>query len=375
MAQAFGLYGNLVVDYGFAYSATRQLATASTAEEVQETVAGVIGAKILLSIAALCAAFAAYLVVPLFHRHPLLLWTAVLSEIIKALLPVYYFYGIKRVSTASYLDIAARTAALAGIFIFVRKPSDDWKIFALTGVTAFITVLIGHVMLYARYPPRQPRIKQGLKMLREGWAMFLFRGAHNIYSLGNAFILGLFAAPQAVGYYSGAEKINTAATGLLSPFTTVLYPRAAGLVKSSFGTAAQMTRVSLYITGAASVMLGLVMYFGASWIIPLILGRNFAPSVGAFQILSLRSPMIAWTNVLGFQWLLVLGLEKQFQRITLAALALNVVLAIFLATRFTYNGMAWAVVISQAVAAVGIYLVLQRRRLNPFGIALDATHA
>ncbi len=374
MAQAFALYGNLIVEYGFVYSATRQLATATSDREVEETVAGVIGAKGLLAIAALAAACAAYILVPLFRDHPVLLWTAVLSEIVKAMLPIYYFYGIKRVAIASYLEISARAAATAGIFLFVHKPDDAWKVFALNGATAIVTLIIGHAMIYSRYALRWPRLNDGMNMLREGWAMFLFRSAHNIYALGNAFILGLFVSPQAVGYYSGAEKINTAATGLLSPFTTVLYPRAATLVKSSFGQAARWTRVSLYVMGGASVVLGLIMWFGSPLLIPVILGRNFTPSEGPFRILSLRAPMIAWTNVLGFQWLLVLGLERQFQKITLAALVVNVLLATWFAPRYSYNGMAWAVVISQATAAFGIYVVLRRRGLSPFRVASDASN-
>ena len=38
MAQAFGTYGNLIVDYGFVYSATREIATAGTKAEVEEIV-------------------------------------------------------------------------------------------------------------------------------------------------------------------------------------------------------------------------------------------------------------------------------------------------------------------------------------------------
>ncbi len=375
MAQAFGMYGNLVVDYGFVYSATRQLATASSKDEVEEIIAGVSGAKILLSTAALSCAAIAYLFVPLFHRHPILLWMAVLSEVVKALLPVYYFYGIQRVAIASLLDISARAVAAAGIFIFVRSERDAWKVFALTGVTAAVTFVLGHLIVSARYQLRWPRIKDGWRMLREGWAMFLFRSAHSIYTLGNAFVLGLFASPQAVGYYAGAEKISTAAVGLLAPLTTVLYPRAASLAKNSLIKAAKVTRFSLYAIGAGSIGLGLILWIGAPWIVRIILGHNFLPSESVLKVLSLRAPMIATTNILGFQWLLVLGLEKQFQKITVAALILNTLLAMLLAPRFSYNGMAWAVVFSQTVAVAGILLVLHRRRLNPFSSKLKRANA
>jgi len=375
MAQAFGMYGNLVVDYGFVYSATRQIATASNETEVESIIAGVSGAKVLLSAVALVAAFAAYLFVPLFHQHPVLLWVAVISEIVKALLPVYYFYGIQRVAIASLLDISARAVAAGGIFIFVHSQQDAWKVFALTGITAAVTFVIGHAIIRRRYTLRWPRLREGWHMLREGWAMFLFRSAHSIYTLGNAFVLGLFASPRAVGYYAGAEKIGTAAVGLLAPLTTVLYPRAAALVKTSLSRAAKVTRFTLYIVGAGSVALGLILWVGAPLIVRIILGPHFGESASVLRVLSMRAPLIAWTNILGFQWLLVLGLERQFQKITVGALILNTLLATILAPRFSYNGMAWAVLISQAAAAVGIFIVIERRHLNPFSKRLREANA
>ncbi len=211
-------------------------------------------------------------------------------------------------------------------------------------------------------------------MLQDGGPMFLFRSAHNIYTLGNAFILGLFASPQAVGYYAGAEKINSAAVGMLSPMTTALYPRAAGLVKTSMRRAARLTVASLCAIGGMSLILAAIMWFGSALIVRLFLGHQFLASASALKILSLRAPMIAWTNVLGFQWLLALDLEKSFQKITLAALAANLVLATCFAPRYTFDGMAWAVVISQMIAALGIYVVLQRRNLNPLVMMSDPAY-
>ena len=163
--------------------------------------------------------------------------------------------------------------------------------------------------------------------------------------------------------------------GLLSPLSTALYPRAAGLAKTSLSRAARLTTVSLYVMGTVSLVIAGIMWFSSSPIVRIILGPQFESSAGVLKILSLRAPVVAWTNVLGFQWLLALRLEKSFQRITILALALNVLLAISLASRYTFNGMAWAVVISQTVAAIGIYVVLRRRRLSPFTMRSDASYA
>ncbi len=368
MAQAFAMYGSLAVEYGFIYSGTRQVATASSAEEIERIVAGVSAAKGLLTLLIVGAAWLAYFLVPLFRDNPLLLWSAVIAEILKASLPSYYFYGIRRVAVASMLDISARIVAAAGVFVFVRAPKDAWIVFVLQGAGALVATCVGHAIIYSRFALRWPRTGEGLRMLKEGGPMFLFRSAHNIYVLGNAFILGLFASPQAVGYYAGAEKINSAAVGLLTPLTTALYPRAAGLAKASLRRAARLAVVTLYLMGGASVLLLLAMWFGSGPIVRIILGHQFLASATVLQILSLRAPMVAWINVLGFQWLLALDLEKSFQNVTVIALIANIVLAACFAPRYTFNGMAYAVVISQAIAAFGIYLVLKRRKLNPFAL-------
>ena len=375
MAQAFAVCGGLIIEYGFVYSATRQIATASTKREIEEIIAGVLGARVLLIAFVIAVACCAWFFVSMFHQHAFLLWAAVTAEIFKSSLPTYFFYGIKRVAIASALDVSARLASGAGMFVFVRGPEDAWKVLGLQAGGAIAALVIGYAVIYSRYAPRWPRLRHGLRILREGANMFLFRGAHHIYVLGNAFLLGLFASPEAVGYYAGAEKINSAAVGLLSPLSTALYPRAAGLVKNSFGKAAVLTKVSLYAMLAVSILLGLLMWFGCSWIVRLFLGPNFLLSASALRILSLRAPAVALTNVLGFQWLLALGMEKSFQWITIASVLLNVLLAVLFAPTYTFNGMAWCVVTSQTVAAAGIWLVLRHQKLNPLAMTSRPSYA
>src|SRR5438270_6590485 len=84
MAQGLAICGGLVMEYGFIYSATRQIATASTRGDIEDVIAGVSGARVLLMAIVIAAACCAYLFVPLLRQHPLLLWAAVTAEILKA---------------------------------------------------------------------------------------------------------------------------------------------------------------------------------------------------------------------------------------------------------------------------------------------------
>ncbi len=368
MALAFGTYGNLIVEFGFIYSASRDLAGVEDKTTIENIVAGVTGAKAMLMAAVFLFACLASFWVPVFSRHPLLLWAAVISELLKAALPNYFFYGTQRITTGSLLDISARVAGLLGIFFFVRRPADAWRFFALQGAGALFALIISHRMIYSRYSLRAPRFSDGWRMLKESWPMFLFKSSHSMFTLGNGFVLGLFAPAQAVGYYAGAEKINSAAVGLLSPLNTALYARTAKMAKTDLVKAAALTRMCLAVMLVASALLLLIMWLGAPLIVRIILGPQYGPSSKVLQVLALRAPLVAWTYVIGFQWLLVLGLEKPFQRVTMAALALNILLATFLASRFTYIGMAWSVVTAELFASLGMYWILKIRNLTPFSI-------
>lgn len=365
MTQAFALYGNLIVEYGFVYSAARDIVDAAD-DKIENIVASVWGAKLLLIGPVVLLAFVAYRFVPLFNRHPGLLALAVFSEIVKASLPAFFFYGTKQIVIASTLEIGGRVAAAIGIFIFIHNANDVWRFFALHAAGAFAALALGTAMMYRRCRFQLPRWRSSVEILHTGASMFLFRGVYNIYSMSNSFILGLFAPVQAVGYYAGAEKIANAATSLLSPVSTALYPRSAGLAKQSFGKAARLARISARGMLAIALAMTIVIAAGAVWIVPVMLGGKFRNSIPVLQILSLRTLMIAWTQVLGFQWLLALGFEKPLQKITLAALAANILLAACFTPRFSYLGMASAAVMSQAVLAAGIWMLASRRKVDPF---------
>jgi PST family polysaccharide transporter len=117
--------------------------------------------------------------------------------------------------------------------------------------------------------------------------------------------------------------------------------------------------------GAGGVLLGLVAYLGAPFLVRILLGPMFDPTVPVLRVLALLLPLIAVSNVLGIQWMLPLGLDHVFNRIILAAGVLNLSLAYWLAPRFAEMGMAWAVVIAEGFVTLTMYGYLRWRNLDP----------
>ena len=365
-AQAFGQYLALIVEYGFSLSATREVARSrDSLMRRSELLAGVLGAKALLATLALGLALAVSHLVPTFREHPRVLWAGVFWAITMAFNLLWYFQGLERMRLVAALDVGAKGLALITILLCVRGPEDGWKVLVLMGMTSLLSTLAALVFAYREVPVRWPRRVYVWEALRLGWTMFLFRSAVSLYTVGNAFILGLFASPRIVGYYAGAEKISRAFQGLLGPFSQALYPRLSRLAQRSRTEAARLVQVSMRVMGLGGMLMGLVVYVSAPLLVRILLGEGYETSVPVVRVLALLLPLIAISNVLGIQWMLPLGLDRPFNAIIIGAGIVNLTLAILLAPRYAHLGMAWAVVISEAIVTGSMYILLRKLALYP----------
>lgn len=373
-AQAFGAYAGLGVEYGFVYSATREIArNRDNKEKVAEINAGVLGAKGLLSAGAIAAAIAARWYIPIFRSHPELLWAGTFSAIAQACSMLWFFQGLERMKFVAALDFSAKTAGTIAIFALVKIPDDGWKVLGLQGLAAWVAFLAGLAVAYKYVPFQAPRWRSVRNALRTGWSMFLFRGSVSLYTVGNAFILGLFVAPQFVGYYAGAEKISKACVMLLNPITQTLFPRLSHLIHRERERAAQLARVSLGVMASGGMAMGVSIFFMAPEIVRVILGSGYGPAVPVLRILALLPPLIAISNVFGIQWMLPLGMDRAFNAIIVIAGAINIGLAVAFAPVLKAEGMAWAVVLAEVFVSAAMYVLLRRRRLDPMSATLVST--
>ncbi len=365
-AQAFGGYLSLGVEYGFVYSGTREVARhRDSMDKMADVLAGVQGAKLALLVPAVAVALAAGHWVPVFRAHPDLFWAAVFWATAQAFSMLWYFQGLEQMRLVAMLDVSSKALATVGIFILVRTSGDEWKVLALQGAAAFLSMLVASVLAYRRVRFRLPSPRLAWESLRMGWSMFLFRGGVSLYTVGNAFILGLFASPALVGYYAGAEKISRAVLGLLTPVTQSLFPRLSHLVEHARERAARLARLGVILMGVGGAVLGLAVFLLAPVAVRVILGAGYGPSVAVLRILALLPPLIALSNVLGIQWMVPLGMDRSFNTIIMLGGVLNMLLAFLLASRFTAIGMAAAVVTAEAFVTVAMYAHLRWRKLDP----------
>jgi PST family polysaccharide transporter len=369
-AQALGLYLSMVVEFGFNLSATRRVARArDDKQQIEEIVAGVMGAKVLLAGASLAIVLVLQYSLKSFQQYGIIFWAGALSGIGQGFSMLWYFQGMERMKTPAAMDVLGKSAAAAGIFLFVHSQADAWRVLGLQcicyGAVSAILLFIAYREVRFTWPTTETVIRS----LRDSAAMFLFRSSVSLYTTANALILGALSTPTAVGFYSGAEKLVKAMFNLLTPLTQALFPRLSRLLTTDRDRAVLLARLSLLVMTLSGTVLCVGTLIAAPLITRVVLGPGYESAVPVMRVLALLLPAIAVSTVLGMQWMLPLGMDAVYNKIIISAGVLNLLLASLLARRWQQMGMAWSVVLSEYLVTIAVCIVLVRRRISPFSEA------
>jgi len=380
-AQAFILYFSYFTDYGFNYSAPREISIhREDREHVNDIVMAVMLVKLAITAAGFCVFCALVFGIGRFRQHWALYLLSFGGVLGNVLLPTWFFQGIERIKHIAFLNATVKVFFTATIFLFIRS-ADDYLLVPLLNSLGFILAgLIGLVLMRvrfhirARFPTRTVLNHE----LREGWTIFVSVLTINLYSASGIFILGLFAPAAVVGYYSAADKIVKALHGLLIwPLSQTIYPHIGKLSAQSHDAGLSFARRVIRIVAPVTFAISTVLFLFAGPVGHLIFGRQFIPSITILRILAFLPFIMGISNILGVQIMLNYGLRKTFARIILVASLLNLALSFSLVVPFQQVGIAVAVLITEVFVTLRMCIALERNRLSifPFRIPFVAVRS
>jgi PST family polysaccharide transporter len=272
----------------------------------------------------------------------------------QGLAPLWFLQGVERIQLLAGLDIAGKALGLIGLFMFVHTPGDAWKVLIVQAIPPGLAALAGFAVMYRSVPFCRPTAPLMREALRKGWPMFLFRSGTSLYSTANVFVLGLLSSTASVGWFAGAERINTAFYGLLTPVQDAFFPRVSHLASVSVQSARRLARLGFVLITALGVLFGILTFAAAPLLVTLLMGPRYEQAVPALRILSLVLPSAAIASAVGTQWLIPLGEDRMVNLIIFSGGFLNILLACLLAPGYGHLGMAWALAVSEGLVAVAM---------------------
>ena len=307
-AQSFIIFFNIIVDFGFNLSATREISIhREDREKISEIYSSVMLIKLFLTLASFFVLLFFVFTIDKFNSEILLYLISFLMVIGQALFPIWYFQGHEKMKYITFINILSKLIFTIAIFLFVKEKTDYLLVPLFNG----IGVLIGS--LYAIYIIKkdfnQKIILQELKTIRhyfnQSSQFFLSRVSVSIYTAANSFVLGIFTNNTMVGYYSVAEKMYLAIQSPYTPLTQVLYPYISKNKNIHF------FKKVFFITVILNIALMILIYFSSGFIFNLLFDSSITKeSLQVFNFFLIANLVVVPSILIGYPFLAALGFSK-----------------------------------------------------------------
>ena len=366
--QSFAGFLSIFIEYGFAFSGTRQVAEArNRPDRLSRVLSGVQGAKLVLALCAVaaCCMFGGF--IPLLSSSPRLFGAGLLWAIGQAMNLNWFFLGLERISTATAIDLSLKMVAASAMFVLIHGPEDAWKVLALQAAALLLSAAICWGVAARRLPASWPSPSSVGEALRQGRAAMLFRVSESTYTAGGPMFLGLFCDASAVGLYAGAEKIcRGVMLPLLEPLQRSLYASVTTKIQISRIAARLLVRKAAIWTVLLATGMSLGVFVFAPYIVRIALGASFLPCTGVLRILCLLPPAIALKWSIGIHWMMPGGLGREFAQVVAGSCLLYIGLGVWLAGTGGAIGMAVTAAAVELAIPLACFISTQRAGMNLF---------
>jgi PST family polysaccharide transporter len=331
-ALSLSFYFNMLVDYGFNFSAPRDISiNRNNVSELRKIFWSVISIKFFLMLIGFAVLLAVINFFGAFQTNKIIFLTAFGFVAGNVLFPIWFFTGIERTKYIAVINILFRTIITICIFIFI-KTSSDFSLYlalisggaVLIGIAAFLYAIIKFKLFFLK-----PEIKEITGQLKNGFGLFISNISISFYTNSTVFILGLIATKEIVGYYSAAEKIITASIAIFFPISQALYANISFRVSQSANDALIFLKKIMKYMAVFGLFLSLILLIFAGQISELILGSGYPETINLIRVLSFLPFILSMSIVFANLFLLAFGHTKLWNKLIFSTLIFYIAGAVF----------------------------------------------
>ena len=327
-------YFSLFAMLGIGVYGTKQIAAAS---DVSSTFWNIYAIQLIASILAISVYVIAIFSIPQMGGIiPLIVGITLFAKMIDI---SWLFSGKEDFKKITIRNTVVRVIGVISIFTFV-KSSDDLYLYV------FLIVIFDFLGQFVMWVPAKKFIKRpsfNTKIMKRNLhpiaLLFLPQVAISLYVVLDRTLLGLLGSYSDVGIYEQGQKLISILLKVVSSLGVVMLPRVANLLSERRDKEAQnMVKFSfiLYNLIIFPMIFGLIAVNEV--FVKLFLGKNFQDVKYVLYVIVFNIMFVGWTNILGYQVLVVRNKNKEFMLSTTIPAFVSVAVNIAVIPFFGYIG-------------------------------------
>jgi polysaccharide transporter, PST family len=369
-ATAIMAYFNLITEFGFNISATKEVAAyRNEPNKLNEIFSTVLTIKILLLIFSFFILSCFIFIFDKLRIDAVIYFLTFGSVIGQVFFPVWFFQGMEKMKFITYLNISSKVFFTICIFIFIKEKEDYWMLPLFTSLGYILAAIIAIYLVKNKFNitykiPSSESIKFYVK---ESSYFFISNIAGSLYTVSVTVILGIFTSNTVVGYYAAADKIIQAFKGLVTPFSQAIYPYIVRQVNISKINALHIIKKVAFGTAIVMGGISLLVYVFSELLISLILGEGYNQSIIILKILSPLPFLVSMSSIFGLQTMIPFGRKKQFTTIIVTGGFFSLVISFILIPVYHQIGSAISLILTETLIAMMMFFYLNKNGLKLIG--------
>lgn len=306
-------YFVIIVDYGFAMTAPRDIAEVrEDKEKLSKLFASIMGAKMVLMAAGFLVLCILLLSVEKF-RHEWLFYILMFGIVFdNVFFPIWFFQGMEDMKFIALRNIIIKVIFTILIFVLIKTEEDYMKVPLVNLIGYFVAAATSIYFIFHKYgiSIKMPVIKDVISSLQNGFSVFIARASISLLTTVNILFLGFYRPDVEVGYYAVADRIIMLLLWLATPAFQAFYPFVVKEKQISNAWAWAKIKKFAWLAFAFYTVVFLMSNQFAYHVLGIILGGKYAQSTALFQLMTIQLPLAPLVYLLSNIVFLVFQLEK-----------------------------------------------------------------
>lgn len=369
-AQNIISYLTLFVNFGFEYSATREIAiNRGNKPAIAQIFWSVLKQKTALLLLSFLALIILYFSFSKVNSDFTLYLFVFLINVGIVLFPTWFFQGMEEMGKMSIFNVVIKGSGLILTVFFVKSKADYLFYPSLTSLSYIVCGIGSLVYVVKKFDIKHINSSKETdrKIFNNSLPIFLNNLFVSGYTVANMTILGMYYSNYEIAIYGGAQKIIMAILMLTSmPINIGIFPWLSREFEKSKTNGLRLLKRTLLFVGTGSFFVCLLTYTLSGTLINIILGCEFEKSISLFKLFSVLPFWVAIASLLTVQGLYGMGLQKYAPFIGAfigaSSIALNF---LFIPTYGIYAAATnWIVAQTLEIIIVGIILIHYSKKIK-----------
>lgn len=356
-AAAIMVWFQTIADWGFCYTATRDVAkNRDDKEKVSEIFSNVFWARILLMFVSFVALSICVMTIPKLRENADVIMISFLMIPGHIMFPDWFFQAMERMKYITILNIVSKTLFTIAIFLFIKE-RDDYILqplftslgFVISGIIAMYYILVKWKIRLWFTP-----FKKIIKTIKSSTNVFINNIVRNFYNAFSTILLGFLHGSIATGIYDAGRKFIQFGEGILGIVSRVFFPFVTRKGDK------HSTYAKLHIS--LSLIMAILLFIFAPLLIDLFFTKEFSKAIDVLRLMCIMMPFMTLYQIYAINWMIVKGYEKQSRNITIISSLIGFVVSYPLIQHFSYYGVVCVLIIVDALLGILSFMFYKKNK-------------